>query len=544
MFTIRQQKPALRGSQCGDAQTDGAGPVQLTREEEIEREMSTALLSVQRMFGARRAARFATPAAALAALGTLLALLAASGPASAALYVGQLFVPTYPCTNTTYLQTGVAPGINSYTVPSYGAITSWTYYTGTEPVPGLALKVARPDGGGVYTIIAESVAGKQLTNQPNTYTTDIGVEPGDVIGIYTTGTVNNQFCGTASRDSGNSYVYALGNWSPGATGLFATPVEGTEHPGNEPPYAIFPVQAFVSGTPYTTLQVPECSAGSFLATVTADIGTVPKALHYTVDGGPELTAKASSTTGLATIKGVPVGVHSLEWWAEDKAGSLETAHHTASVFVTKEKPHLSVLSDQNKSVYNHGERGSISISASSPHGIAINPDAQHVPIETTRAGLFLFPSTTTDNCGNTMNETFSYTVAPMDKHLRLSHSVFKAAHSGGAVAGRATGTQISYTSTDEGATNFTVIKGAPGIRRGRRCVPARKGKPGGKPCTRFGENIVGEFSHPNEPEGNSFLFTGRVGSRPLKPGTYRLEATPETGGITGPTVRTAFTIVP
>ena len=117
-----------------------------------------------------------------------------------------------------------------------------------------------------------------------------------------------------------------------------------------------------------------------------------------------------------------MGYHTLEWWGEDKHGDVERVHHAATVFVTKEKPRLFVTSEQNKSSYSEGERGSLSIRAASPHGLAIDPSTKHIPIETTHPGLFLVPSSTTDNCGNTMTETFSYTVTPIDRHLKLSHS--------------------------------------------------------------------------------------------------------------------------
>lgn len=492
--------------------------------------------------------------------GALAVGLAPSGPpASAASYVGQLFVPQNSCSGDTYLQTGVAEG-NSYTVTTPGAITLWNFYVGAEAIPGLTLKVAQPLGGGFYLIIGEAAAGKQLTNQVNTFSADIGVEPGDVIGLYTQGSSGVQNCGTAAPGvTGDSYVYAFGNWGPGTTTLFQTPLEGTEHLAGEmeAPYAIFPVQAYISNPPITELPVPECSNGSFTANMYADYPTVPKALHFTVDGGPEETAKAgsavltpvngvSTATAQATIKGVPVGTHALEWWGEDKVGDLERVHHAATVFVTKEKPHLNVTSEQGKSSYNEGERGSVSISASSSHGLAIDPSTKHIPIETTHPGLFLVPSSTTDNCGNTMTETFSYTVAPIDSHLKLSHSAFAAAHSGpSAVASRASGTQISYTATDEGQTSFVVIKGIPGVKRGRQCATGRKKvKQGGKPCTVFGEDLVGEFSVNNEQGANAYHFSGRVGGHTLKPGTYRLQATPETDGIYGRTLKTTFTVLP
>jgi hypothetical protein len=493
-------------------------------------DMHTALLNDLRSSYARRLA-------ALALVAAVTASLSSAPAASAAVYVGQLFVPTGSCAADTYLQTGVASG-TGYTFPSYGHITSWSFWIGTEPVAGLTLKVARPEGGGVYTVIGESVAKTQLPNQINTYSTKIGVEPGDVLGVYTNGGGGAANCGIYG-ESGDTYVYAEGSWGEGTTTLFQNPVERETRPR----FSRFPVQALVSEPPISSITLPECSSGTFTGGVFADYGTAPKAVHYTVNEGPELIAKASST-GAVTIKGLPPGTDILEYWAEDKAENLERVHHRVSVFVTKEKPKVNVISDQNRSTYKDGQRGSVSIHASSPHGLFFDPSAPRLGIDTSHAGLFLVPAFAIDNCGNVGTETFSYTVSPVDKGLRLSRGTFTAAHSGSSVASRAAGTVISYEATDDGSTNFAVIKGTRGVRRNGHCATGRKAKGGGKPCTRYAEEPMGEFSSPNNQGENSVRFTGRLEGRTLKPGPYRLQATPVTGGIYGPMITRTFTIVP
>jgi hypothetical protein len=42
---------------------------------------------------------------------------------------------------------------------------------------------------------------------------------------------------------------------------------------------------------------------------------------------------------------------------------------------------------------------------------------------------------------------------------------------------------------------------------------------------------------------NSFHFSGRLSRRALKPGRYRLKATPTAAGQTGPTTTTSFSII-
>jgi hypothetical protein len=123
-------------------------------------------------------------------LAVALGIAATTGPlpASAATPVGELFpaenlcgpmVPGPP--SPTFLQT-TSPA-NRYAAPSAGVITAWSHQAGTNP-PELRLKVARPTGGNMYTIIGES----QLeTPAPDVVTTfgglRIPVQAGDVIGF-------------------------------------------------------------------------------------------------------------------------------------------------------------------------------------------------------------------------------------------------------------------------------------------------------------------------------------------------------------------------
>jgi hypothetical protein len=120
------------------------------------------------------------------ALACVLSLAFASA-ASASTTVGQLFTPDDECNFTaTELQTGVTAG-NSYTVPSAGVITSWSFHDGTYTVPDLAFKAAHHLSGDDYKIVGTSPAGTQTANAINTYPTQITVQTGDVIGVYVGG---------------------------------------------------------------------------------------------------------------------------------------------------------------------------------------------------------------------------------------------------------------------------------------------------------------------------------------------------------------------
>ncbi len=465
----------------------------------------------------------------------LASTLLTSATASAYTSVGQLFPPANTCAADTFLQTGVGPGINSYTIPVYGAITSWNFWTTAEAVPGLALKVAHPLGEGNYMIVGESVAATaaQHPNEINTFNADILVEPGDVIGLYTSGGAT-QDCGTVFTEPFDTYVYAEGDWVPFNTVLFQTP-----SPHGTAPNSLFPVAANISEPPTQALTVPPCSSGSFEDRVTPDIGTAAKAVHYTVDGGLEATAKANGE-GIATLKVSTAGFHTVEYWPEDKAGQLG-AHQVAAVFVVKIGPKVAITSDQNESAYSVGEKGSISIKASSPYGLTVDPSANHQPIETTQPGFYLVPAVASDNCGNTTKESFQYTVSPFDRKLDFAHEAFVAAKSGLSIA-RAAGTTVTFTSSGEGVTRFTITKKTAGIEDEGECEKPTRHTRHGKHCT-FYESVNGDFARENESGRNVFRFTGRLNGRTLGPGTYRLIATPEFESILGRPVKHSFRIL-
>jgi hypothetical protein len=131
-----------------------------------------------RVFSVRRHRSF------MALIAASAALLGAT-PASAAVQIGQTFAPdpTVPCgADITVLQVGTTPS-GQYTVPSPGVITSWSFQAGAS-APGLKLKVGRPQGGDVFTIVGDTELRSPATNTVNVFPARIAVTSGDVIGIY------------------------------------------------------------------------------------------------------------------------------------------------------------------------------------------------------------------------------------------------------------------------------------------------------------------------------------------------------------------------
>jgi hypothetical protein len=126
--------------------------------------------------------------------------------------------------------------------------------------------------------------------------------------------------------------------------------------------------------------------------------------------------------------------------------------------------------------------------------------------------------------------------------LAVVPKAFRPLKQGGAIASATKpkpkrGATVSYVLTGAAAVSFTVERALRGRSVGGKCrkqTPANRGK---RKCTRF-KKLKSSFSHQGAAGSNSFRFSGRLGSRALGPGKYRLV------GRTVDTSRSAgFTIV-
>ena len=137
------------------------------------------------------------------------------------------------CGNETDLQTSVSSG-NSYTVSAAGTITSWSFHNGMDELPGLKLKVARPQPSGGYVFVGEAAAGAQNLHALNTYPANIPVQPGDIIGIF----VGSPFghCGTFTSNSGDTFDQFTGD----------PPLNSPVSPNGSVDLVRFPVSATVT----------------------------------------------------------------------------------------------------------------------------------------------------------------------------------------------------------------------------------------------------------------------------------------------------------
>ena len=141
----------------------------------------------------------------------------------------------------------------------------------------------------------------------------------------------------------------------------------------------------------------------------------------------------------------------------------------------------------------------------------------------------------------------SIQIPPSISGLRIKPSALVAAARGPsalALKAAARGAIVSYSAFAVATTTFAVQRALAGRRRGHRCVkPASAGRKA-KRCTRYlrlgsfqqADNIALGVVH--------FRFTGRVGGRALKPGSYRMQAVPKSAaGLTGPAAFAPFSVM-
>jgi hypothetical protein len=155
----------------------------------------------------------------LASVGALLTLLAASAsPAGAAVTLGQTFSPPLDFGGSgVFIQSG-SPG-NSYTVPSDGVITSWSFEAHpSEITPPLKLKVVRRVGGDDFLTVGDSQLESPMQGIVNTWPTRIAVKTGDVLAHFYTDTTFGYRVGVSSE-----YVTNEISGSPGDPSLDPPP---------------------------------------------------------------------------------------------------------------------------------------------------------------------------------------------------------------------------------------------------------------------------------------------------------------------------------
>jgi hypothetical protein len=163
-----------------------------------------------------------------------------------------------------------------------------------------------------------------------------------------------------------------------------------------------------------------------------------------------------------------------------------------------------------------------------PAGVGSRPVSARVE-GLTPDTTYYYRATATNAKGTSTGPTLTFvtpntdTTAPILGGLRLSRSVFAVGRAFTPLSAVARGTVLSFRSSEGGSASITVQKAKPGRRRGRRCVPPRRARPGARRCTRW--KTVVTLNRTVGTGTTRMPFSGRIGtrrlSRVLSPARYR-----------------------
>jgi hypothetical protein len=158
-----------------------------------------------------------------------IALFGALAPsAGAASTLGQTFPPEQEFGGAgVFIQSG-SPG-DSYTVPSNGVITSWSFEAAPGITPPIKLKVVRRVGGDDFLTVGDSQLETPMPGIVNTWSTRIAVNTGDVLAHgYTDSTTGYR------TGAGPDYVTNEISGSPGDPALDPPPGTTTTYESDSP----------------------------------------------------------------------------------------------------------------------------------------------------------------------------------------------------------------------------------------------------------------------------------------------------------------------
>jgi hypothetical protein len=138
-------------------------------------------------------------------------------------------------------------------------------------------------------------------------------------------------------------------------------------------------------------------------------------------------------------------------------------------------------------------------------------------------------------------------VAPKITGAHLSATRFRVSPQATAISAKAKaprGTSFHFTLSEAAKLKVVFQRSAAGLRSGKRCLApsAKLRRARAKRCTRT--VIVGTLTRAVEPAGpDSLSFSGRIGTRPLAPGSYKAVLTASAGGLRSTPVTLPFTVV-
>ena len=166
------------------------------------------------------------------------------------------------------------------------------------------------------------------------------------------------------------------------------------------------------------------------------------------------------------------------------------------------------------------------------------------------AGQYTVTVASTDALGNTTSARGVLSiaaVAPRISAATLTHRRFRVARNATAISAKARlalGTSFRFNLSQTASVRITFTKAVAGLRSGRRCVAPshRLRSHHARRCTRT--LVVGRLTRATEHQGaDAIAFSGRIGRRALRAGSYRATLSATSAGLTSSPVTLALTVV-
>lgn len=135
------------------------------------------------------------------------------------------------------------------------------------------------------------------------------------------------------------------------------------------------------------------------------------------------------------------------------------------------------------------------------------------------------------------------TVAPVLSAVSLTNKTFAVTAKPTALSAKAKkGTTVRYTLSEAATVAITIQKASNGRKIGKRCVKPTAKNRKAKPCTRY--TTLGKLTRASVAGANRVPFSGRLGTKKLKPGKYRASlVAKDAAGNSSKAVRLAFKVV-